>query len=216
MEDGQNNFEFSNGNETLDQFISENTNNILENLEDSYSVSFSDNCSDHNEDFDHNSTSLFKGTNKSTEEFISRFLKIKLKGEVSDNTSEKFLKLFCDFLPSDHNCSRTIQGIRSKLAYSVPDVNNIFKNTIEHDFEEGRLLEFSFMEIIKLVIKRNLTCFLKNYNGKEKILDLLLHTDGAPLSKSSKVQIWPVSAIFLDLPPKIRIAFHNVVLFSIW
>ncbi|CEF61384.1 Hypothetical protein SRAE_0000050900 [Strongyloides ratti] len=145
------------------------------NEEDKFFDSFSDNFSDNNEDdnttyteqdnnedFNHSHTSLFKGTNKSTEEFISRFLKIKLKGEVSDNTSEKFLKLFCDFLPSGHNCPRTMKGIRNRLAYSVPDINNIFRNTIEHNFDNGCLLEFPFMELMELIIKRNLKNKLKN------------------------------------------------------
>uniref|UniRef100_A0A0K0EWR3 DUF4806 domain-containing protein n=1 Tax=Strongyloides venezuelensis TaxID=75913 RepID=A0A0K0EWR3_STRVS len=201
----------------------ENNEDIIEDCEDNY-FDNEDSIPDHirqlyydnYENAHNNGKPLFKGTNKTTAQFLARFLSLKLKSQVSDNTAEKFSKLFCDFLPENHTCPRTLKGIRNELAFSVPDVSNIFENTNEHVYDNGRLLKFPFMDLIKLIITCNLKYFLRNYNGETKTLNLLLHTDGAPLSKSSKVQMWPMSGIFLDLPPKVRIAFHNIVIFSIW
>uniref|UniRef100_A0A0K0FT75 DUF4238 domain-containing protein n=1 Tax=Strongyloides venezuelensis TaxID=75913 RepID=A0A0K0FT75_STRVS len=43
------------------------------------------------------------------------------------------------------------------------------------------------MDLIKLITTRNLKYFLRNYNDETRTLNLLFHTDGAPLSKSSKL-----------------------------
>uniref|UniRef100_A0A0K0FP80 Radical SAM protein n=1 Tax=Strongyloides venezuelensis TaxID=75913 RepID=A0A0K0FP80_STRVS len=168
----------------------ENNEDITEDCEDNY-FDNEDSIPDHirqlyydNYENPHNNgKSLFKGAHKTTTEFLARFLSIKLKDQVSDNTAEKFLK--------------TLKGIKNELSFFVPDVSNIFENTYEHVYDNGRLLKFYFMDLIKFIITRNIKYFLRNYNGETRTLNLLFHTDGAPLSKSSN-QCLKFSWIYLQ------------------
>ena len=47
-------------------------------------------------------------------------------------------------------------------------------------------------------------------------LTLLFNTDGIPLYKSSKVNIWPVFLAINELPPEERFAKKNMVLWGLW
>uniref|UniRef100_A0A0K0FP88 Uncharacterized protein n=1 Tax=Strongyloides venezuelensis TaxID=75913 RepID=A0A0K0FP88_STRVS len=134
-----------------------NSEDITKDCEDNY-FDIEDSIPDHirqlyydNYENPHNNGKpLFKGMHKTTAEFLACFLSIKLKGQVSDNTAEKFLKLFCDFLPENHTCLKTLKGIRNELAFSIPDVSNIFKNTYEHVYDNGRLLKFLLWTLLNL------------------------------------------------------------------
>uniref|UniRef100_A0A0K0FT74 DDE_Tnp_1_7 domain-containing protein n=1 Tax=Strongyloides venezuelensis TaxID=75913 RepID=A0A0K0FT74_STRVS len=101
-----------------------NSEDITKDCEDNY-FDIEDSIPDHirqlyydNYENPHNNGKpLFKEMHKTTAEFLARFLSIKLKSRVSDNTAEKFLKLFCDFLPENHTCLRTLKGIRNELVF---------------------------------------------------------------------------------------------------
>lgn len=45
---------------------------------------------------------------------------------------------------------------------------------------------------------------------------LSLSTDGVPLYKSSRVSMWPVFLVVLNLPPHIRMNASNVILCGVW
>ena len=47
-------------------------------------------------------------------------------------------------------------------------------------------------------------------------LALPLSTDGVPLFKLSKVSLWPVYLVILNLPANIRTNYENVILCGIW
>ena len=51
---------------------------------------------------------------------------------------------------------------------------------------------------------------------KEDNLTLLFNTDGIPLYKSSKVNIWPVFLAINELPPEKRFAKKNMILWRLW
>ena len=51
---------------------------------------------------------------------------------------------------------------------------------------------------------------------KEDNLTLLFNTDGIPLYKSSKVNIWPVFLAINELPPEERFAKKNMILWGLW
>ena len=51
---------------------------------------------------------------------------------------------------------------------------------------------------------------------KEDNLTLLFNTDGIPLYKSSKVNIWPVFLAINVLPPEERFAKKNMILWGLW
>lgn len=50
----------------------------------------------------------------------------------------------------------------------------------------------------------------------EDHLTLLFNTDGIPLYKSSKVNIWPVFLAINELPPEERFAKKNMILWGLW
>ncbi len=50
----------------------------------------------------------------------------------------------------------------------------------------------------------------------EANLTLLFNTDGIPLYKSSKVNIWPVFLAINELPPEERFAKKNMILWGLW
>ena len=50
----------------------------------------------------------------------------------------------------------------------------------------------------------------------EDNLTLLFNTDGVPLYKSSKVNIWPVFLAINELPPEERFAKKNMILWGLW
>jgi hypothetical protein len=46
-------------------------------------------------------------------------------------------------------------------------------------------------------------------------ISLALATDGGPLTKSTKISVWPIIAQILDLPPKLQKSIANVLLIGI-
>jgi hypothetical protein len=47
-------------------------------------------------------------------------------------------------------------------------------------------------------------------------ITLIIHTDGAPLIKSSKQSLWPCFASLVELPPPIRDYQENIVVLALW
>ncbi|XP_033114195.1 uncharacterized protein LOC117114616 [Anneissia japonica] len=50
----------------------------------------------------------------------------------------------------------------------------------------------------------------------ESNLSMVWHTDGALVSKSSNVSIWPVQAVINELPPRMRFTKERTILFGLW
>ncbi|CAF3119373.1 unnamed protein product [Rotaria sp. Silwood2] len=63
-------------------------------------------------------------------------------------------------------------------------------------------------------------CFGEWYQQQSDInankITLLVHTDGAPLIRSSKQSIWPCFASITELPPPIREFQSNIIILAIW
>ncbi|CAF3622836.1 unnamed protein product [Rotaria sp. Silwood1] len=53
-------------------------------------------------------------------------------------------------------------------------------------------------------------------NTKCNIITIIIHTDGAPLVRSSKQSIWPCFASIVELPPPIREHQTNIMLLALW
>lgn len=51
---------------------------------------------------------------------------------------------------------------------------------------------------------------------KQNQLTLVVHSDGAPLVRSSKQSIWPLFASVVELPPPIREQHRNILLLAMW
>ena len=52
--------------------------------------------------------------------------------------------------------------------------------------------------------------------SKCKTITFVLHTDGAPLIRTSKQSIWPLFASIVEIPPPIREYQKNIVLLALW
>jgi len=52
--------------------------------------------------------------------------------------------------------------------------------------------------------------------SKSNMITLVLHTDGAPLIRSTKQSIWPIFASIIEIPPPIREYQKNIVLLALW
>ncbi|CAF1583807.1 unnamed protein product [Rotaria magnacalcarata] len=50
----------------------------------------------------------------------------------------------------------------------------------------------------------------------ENLLTLLLHVDGIPLSKSSKLKLWICDASIVEIPPHLRVRRSNMFLISVY
>ena len=63
-------------------------------------------------------------------------------------------------------------------------------------------------------------CFGKHYQNQSTTtinrVTLIVHTDGAPLVKLSKQNIWPCFASLVELPPPMREYHKNIALLSVW
>ena len=59
-------------------------------------------------------------------------------------------------------------------------------------------------------------CAPGRFFSNKNHLALSLSTDGVPLFKSSKLSLWPVYLVILNLPPNIRMNSKNVILCGIW
>lgn len=47
-------------------------------------------------------------------------------------------------------------------------------------------------------------------------VSLILHIDGVSICKSSKLTLWLLSGVFIELPPHLRYQRSNMILLSIW
>lgn len=88
---------------------------------------------------------------------------------------------------------------------------------------------------LKAIISRNIKLLSKNADyfpksdismgafyqttiseSKCQTITLVLHTDGAPLIRTSKQSIWPLFASIVEIPPPIREYQKNIVLLALW
>lgn len=47
-------------------------------------------------------------------------------------------------------------------------------------------------------------------------ITLVLHTDGAPLIRTTKQSLWPLFASIVEIPPPVREYQRNIVLLAVW
>uniref|UniRef100_A0A0N5BLP5 DUF659 domain-containing protein n=1 Tax=Strongyloides papillosus TaxID=174720 RepID=A0A0N5BLP5_STREA len=148
--------------------------------------------------------------------FLADYLRLKGEGSVSDQNSSKILNLISSFLSKDIKCPRTLEGCRSYVRNREPEVASIYGEAEEVEYDGGRLLLMPFNKIVKNVVKRNIDYLLPQVN-EEGIVDinLQLHTDGVEVAKSSKIKMWPLTAIIENLPGKVRVAKSNVIVIAI-
>jgi hypothetical protein len=63
-------------------------------------------------------------------------------------------------------------------------------------------------------------CFAEHYqqmfNMNNNQITLIVHSDGAPLVRSSKQSIWPCFASIVELPPPVREFQSNIIILALW
>jgi len=54
------------------------------------------------------------------------------------------------------------------------------------------------------------------FESKCNVITLTLHTDGAPLIRTTKQSIWPLFASIVEIPPPVREYQKNIILLGLW
>ena len=125
-------------------------------------------------------------------------------------------------------CDKTSNGGKICRNPNCTQSSRIMKTT--------RLVELIHMDIrsqIQSVIRQNQyllnrsdlypktdVCFGDHYRNLigESInrITLVVHTDGAPLIKLSKINLWPCFASLVELPPPVREYQKNIIVLAVW
>lgn len=101
--------------------------------------------------------------------------------------------------------------------------------------ETVELVHLDIRTQLKSVINRNINFLLKNEpytptcdisngsfyranksNSIRNTITLVLHTDGAPLIRTTKQSIWPLFASIVEIPPPVREYQKNILLLGLW
>lgn len=164
-------------------------------------------------------------------------------GDCIVNVYDYCGKCFSIF-PKDENicqCNTTNSGgyqcsglrYRGSLNNQVKKHRNLYFVTVSVEQQLTKLLERSgiWMKIqhykntpncssnIRDIVDGTVYKSFKESGGfltDEANLTLLFNTDGIPLYKSSKVNIWPVFLAVNELPPEERFAKKNMILWGLW
>ncbi|CAF1185336.1 unnamed protein product [Rotaria magnacalcarata] len=130
------------------------------------------------------------------------------------------------------NCYETcdINSINAKFCVNS-NCKTFFKQHRSNELIE--IVRFDIHSQIQSIMSRNFDflnkpylfptsdiCFAQWYRQRsnENInkITLLVHTDGAPLIRSSKQSIWPCFASITELPPPIREFQSNIIILALW
>lgn len=94
--------------------------------------------------------------------------------------------------------------IRAQMQSIVTRNINLLTSMHYYDlFSPSDITSASFYKATKLNTDRN-------------TISLVIHTDGAPLVRSSKQSIWPCFASIVELPPPVREYQRNIMLLALW
>ena len=134
------------------------------------------------------------------------------------------------FLCADcfHSCDAS--GINSKTCINpiCTKFSRLLRST-----EIVEIVRFDIRTQIQLVMTQNVEflnkshlfppsdiCFGELYqhqsNSNDNRITLIVHTDGAPLVRSSKQSIWPCFASIVEIPPPMREFQSNIIILALW
>ena len=95
-----------------------------------------------------------------------------------------------------------LSNIVSRLAISMENYKKIILNP-----DSKTKYDIPFAKVYKNLLQQYLT---------ENLLTLLLHIDGIPLSKSSKLKLWICDTSIIEISPHLRVQRANMFLISIY
>ena len=159
-------------------------------------------------------TELFEGASLSTEGFMKDFEALSDKHKLPKIAKNDLLKLFAKALPVPNNLFAKLF-----LPFSPALTPNVY--------ESGTFVCVDLKTRLEKILIRNSTYILKSWqddypwftqwdNFKSNEVQLVLNVDGASVSKSSKLSVWPFWVQVFNLPPKLRGAFSNLSLLGLW
>lgn len=131
-------------------------------------------------------------------------------------------------------CFNQCEKTRFNTKTCMNDNCSLFKRTLK----TNQIVEIVSLDIrtqIKSIIARNINLLTQSNkffpssdvtsgsfyttaqsNIKCNTISIIIHTDGAPLIRSSRQAIWPCFASIVELPPPVREYQTNIMLLSLW
>lgn len=131
-------------------------------------------------------------------------------------------------------CFNQCEKTRFNTKTCMNDNCSLFKRTLNRN----QIVEIVSLDIrtqIKSIITRNINLLTQNNNlfppsdvtsasfyrttqsnTNCNTISIIIHTDGAPLIRSSRQSIWPCFASVAELPPPVREYQSNIMLLSLW
>ncbi|CAF1483624.1 unnamed protein product [Adineta ricciae] len=126
------------------------------------------------------------------------------------------------------HCRKNLHGVKSCVDEECIKRNRMLKS--------NEIVELTHLDIrsqIQAILTRNQpllnrcdlypatdVCFADHYRNQSDSMSnrvtLIVHTDGAPVVKSSKQSLWPCFASLVELPPPVRDYQKNIILMSLW
>ena len=105
-----------------------------------------------------------------------------------------------------------VYGVKEQIQILLknPTYCKQIKESNEH--RKSKVGKFPIESALDGSIHLNLTIDKEN----ERTLSVNINTDGAPLIKSRKFQMWPITGTWTELHPSSRESFTNVVLMGLW
>lgn len=174
---------------------------------------------------------------------ILRLLKlIKLllpKPNTLPTTWKSIMKLFgrTDLSSTTFLCSSCLQQC-GKTTYNTKMCRNENCSNSKRSLRTNEIVEIVNLDVrnqLKPIINRNIKILTQNENyfpvadisngtfyqktmstSKSNIITLVLHTDGAPLIRTTKQSIWPLFGSIIEIPPPLREYQNNIILLALW
>ena len=136
------------------------------------------------------------------------------KRSICTNCNEDFNRHNNNFM-----CNVTEEKFHADI-YNI-DVNIVFFQLIDRlwsyiveykqQLASNSLSEYN--DIPLNILYQNMTSHLPN---DINFVSIILHVDGVSLCKASRLTMWLLSGIFIELSPYLRYRRYNMILFSIW
>ena len=103
----------------------------------------------------------------------------------------------------DANVEYIIQKIIGRLEAEI----EVYRIQIMNGKPDDQTVDIVFGNVYQSLIKR---C------GSQDLITLLLHADGVSVTNSSKLKMWLLSAVIVEIPPNLRSRRCNMIPISIW
>lgn len=105
-----------------------------------------------------------------------------------------------------------IYEIDIKLAFSQI-IDRLYRDIIQYKQEIASQAMKEYNDIPFNSLYQNM---ISRLTIDTNFISLILHIDGVSLSKSTKLMLWLLSGVFIELPPHLRYQRSNMILLSIW